>query len=52
MDLRPAAVALPRDVRDVVLAVDHARGSRLRLAPQATGHNADAHGALDAAPAR
>jgi FAD/FMN-containing dehydrogenase len=47
LDLRPAAVALPRDVRDVVAAVDHARASGLRVAPQATGHNADAHGALD-----
>jgi FAD/FMN-containing dehydrogenase len=47
MDLRPAAVALPRDARDVSLAVDYARANGLRVAPQATGHNADAHGALD-----
>jgi len=47
LDLRPAAVALPVDVSDVVAAVDHARESGLRVAPQATGHNADAHGALD-----
>ena len=47
MDLRPAAVALPHDVRDVVAAVDYARTKGLRVAPQATGHNADAHGALD-----
>ena len=47
MDLRPAAVVLPRDVRDVVAAVDFAGASGLRVAPQATGHNADAHGALE-----
>ena len=47
MDLRPAAVALPHHVRDVVAAVDYARTKGLRVAPQATGHNADAHGALD-----
>ncbi len=46
-DLRPAAVALPRSVDDVVAAVDYARDNGLRVAPQATGHNADAHGALD-----
>jgi FAD/FMN-containing dehydrogenase len=47
MDLTPAAVALPRDVSDVIAAVDYARKSGLRVAPQATGHNADAHGALE-----
>jgi hypothetical protein len=47
MDLRPTAVALPRDVRDVIAAVDYARANGLRVAPQATGHNADAHGALE-----
>ena len=36
-DLRPTAVALPRDVRDVVAAVDYARTNGLRVAPQATG---------------
>ena len=46
-DLRPAAVALPQDVRDVVAAVEYARDNGLRVAPQATGHNADAYGALD-----
>jgi FAD/FMN-containing dehydrogenase len=46
-DLRPAAVALPRDVRDVVAAVEYARDNGLRVAPQATGHNADAYGALE-----
>src|SRR5574338_334555 len=47
MDLSPAAVALPLDVSDVVAAVDHARVSGLRVAPQATGHNADAYGSLE-----
>ena len=46
-DLRPAAVALPRDVHDVVAAVDYARVGGLRVAPQATGHNADALGSLE-----
>jgi FAD/FMN-containing dehydrogenase len=39
-DLRPAAVALPRDVSDVIAAVGYARDEGLRVAPQATGHNA------------
>jgi FAD/FMN-containing dehydrogenase len=47
LDLAPAAVALPRGVRDVVAAVDYARSSGLRVAPQATGHGADALGTLD-----
>jgi FAD/FMN-containing dehydrogenase len=46
-DLQPAAVALPSDANDVIAAVEHARTSGLRVAPQATGHNADAHGALE-----
>ena len=46
-DLRPAAVALPQDVRDVVAAVEYARDNGLRVASQATGHNADAYGALE-----
>ena len=46
-DLRPAAVALPRDVDDVIAAVGHARANGLRVAPQATGHNAAALGALE-----
>src|SRR4029078_12185796 len=46
-DLRPAAVALPQDVRDVVAAVEYAHDNGLRVAPQATGHNADAYGALE-----
>jgi FAD/FMN-containing dehydrogenase len=47
LDLRPAAVALPRSVAEVVAAIDYARARGLRVAPQATGHNADAHGALE-----
>jgi FAD binding domain len=46
-DLRPAAVALPRDVSDVVAAVRYARAQGLRVAPQATGHNAAPHGSLE-----
>src|SRR5688500_20289868 len=46
-DVRPAAVALPRDVSDVVAAVGYARANGLRVAPQATGHNADAFGSLE-----
>ena len=46
-DLRPAGIALPEDVRDVVAAVEYTRDNGLRVAPQATGHNADAYGALE-----
>ena len=47
LDIRPAAVVLPRDVDDVVAAVDYARAHGLRVAPQATGHNAAPFGSLD-----
>ena len=40
VDQRPAAVALPETVDDVVAAVDHARVTGLRVAVQATGHGA------------
>ncbi len=40
VDLRPAAVVLPRDAADVVAVVDHARAHGLRVAPRSTGHNA------------
>jgi FAD/FMN-containing dehydrogenase len=40
-------VALPRDTNDVIAVVNYARAGGLRVAPQATGHNADAHGALE-----
>jgi hypothetical protein len=46
-DLRPAAVALPRDVSDVIAAIDYASANGLRVAPQATGHNADALDSLE-----
>jgi FAD binding domain/Berberine and berberine like len=46
-DLRPAAIALPRDVDDVIAAVGYARDNGLRVAPQATGHNAAPLGSLD-----
>jgi FAD/FMN-containing dehydrogenase len=46
-DLRPAAVALPRDVDDAIAAVRYAVANGLRVAPQATGHNADAFGSLE-----
>jgi hypothetical protein len=40
VDQRPAAVALPETVDDVVAAVDHARAVGLRVAAQGTGHGA------------
>jgi hypothetical protein len=40
VDLRPAAVALPRDVDDVAAVVRAARAAGLRVAPQSTGHGA------------
>ena len=46
-DLRPAAVALPQSADDVVAAVRYARDNGLRVAPQATGHNATPFGSLD-----
>jgi len=47
LDLRPAAVAFPSDERDVIAVVDHARAHGLRIAPQATGHNAGPLGSLE-----
>jgi hypothetical protein len=46
-DLRPAAIALPRDESDVVSAVSYAAARGLRVAPQATGHNAEPLGSLE-----
>jgi FAD/FMN-containing dehydrogenase len=40
VDLRPALVALPESAEDVVAIVGFAREHGLRVAPQATGHNA------------
>ena len=47
LDLQPAAIALPRDVAEVIAAVEYARERGLRVAPQATGHNAGAHASLE-----
>lgn len=46
VDVRPAAVAFPEDEDDVKAVVRHARDSGLRIAPQATGHNAGPLGSL------
>jgi FAD/FMN-containing dehydrogenase len=46
-DLRPAAIALPREERDVSAAVEYAASEGLRVAPQATGHNAEPLGSLE-----
>ena len=40
IDQRPAAVAVPRDEREVASAIRFAREAGLRVAPQRTGHNA------------
>jgi hypothetical protein len=40
VDQRPAAVALPETVDDIVEVVRHARASGLHVAGQSTGHNA------------
>jgi FAD/FMN-containing dehydrogenase len=48
-DLRPAVVALPETAEDVVAVVDFAREHGLRVAPQATGHNARPLGDLSGA---
>jgi FAD/FMN-containing dehydrogenase len=40
VDQRPAVVALPESVEDVVAAVDYARTLGLRIAVQGTGHGA------------
>lgn len=47
VDVRPADVVLPRDAGDVIAAIAEARRRGLRVAPQATGHNIGAYGALD-----
>jgi len=46
IDQRPAAVAMPESVDDVVAAVDYARTVGLRVAVQGTGHGAR-HDLLD-----
>ncbi len=46
VDQRPAAIARPESVADVVAAVAFARNHGLRVAAQGTGHNADPLGPL------
>jgi FAD/FMN-containing dehydrogenase len=46
-DLRPAAIALPESVEDVIAAVEYARAHGLRVAPQSTGHNATAYASVE-----
>jgi FAD/FMN-containing dehydrogenase len=47
VDQQPAAIAFPRDEREVAQAIAFARDHGLRVAPQATGHNAGPLGPLD-----
>ena len=47
VDQRPEAMVFPADEDDVVAIVDHARRHGLRIAPQATAHNAGPLGELD-----
>ena len=47
VDQRPVAVSFPVDERDVAAVVNYARRHGLRIAPQATGHNAGPLGSLD-----
>jgi FAD/FMN-containing dehydrogenase len=47
VDQQPQAIAFPSDERDIALVVAHARDHGLRVAPQATGHNAGPLGSLD-----
>ena len=48
-DLRPAVVALPTSVEDVVNAVQYAGERDLRIVVQGTGHGAGVHAPLDGA---
>jgi hypothetical protein len=47
VDQRPAAIVLAETAHDVVEAVRYARDNGLRVAPQATGHNAGAYATLE-----
>ncbi|MGH9458269.1 MAG: FAD-binding oxidoreductase, partial [Thermoanaerobaculia bacterium] len=47
VDQRPEAMVFPADEEDVVAIVNYARENGLRIAPQATAHNAGPLGALD-----
>src|SRR3954452_22368155 len=46
VDQRPAVVAIPENLHDVIEIVHWAREEGLRIAPQGTGHNAPALGDL------
>jgi hypothetical protein len=46
LDQQPVAIALPENEADVIAAVEYARDNGLRVAPQATGHNAGPLGSL------
>ena len=48
-DLRPAVVALPSSIEDVVAAVNYAVERDLEIVVQGTGHGATAHRPLDGA---
>ena len=47
IDQRPRAIAVPTDAREVAAVVSYARKQGLRVAPQATGHNAGPLGSLE-----
>ena len=47
IDQRPAAIVVAESVDDVIDAVRYARQNGLRVAPQATGHNAGAYATLE-----
>jgi hypothetical protein len=47
VELRPAAVALPRDADDMAALVRHAARTGSRLALQSTGHHAHTLGGLE-----
>jgi FAD/FMN-containing dehydrogenase len=47
VDQRPEAIAFPADEREVAAAISFARERGLRVAPQATGHNAGPLGSLE-----
>src|SRR5688572_11655079 len=47
VDQRPAAIVLAESPDDVVEAIRYAAANGLRVAPQATGHNASAYATLE-----
>ncbi len=47
VDQRPRAIAVPTDAREIAASISYARRHGLRVAPQATGHNAGPLGSLD-----